>query len=58
MSGRGRVLLRRAPWLALAAVGLVLMAIKIVADSEPGLLPLVLLGAGIAGLVLRRGPAR
>jgi hypothetical protein len=40
------------------AIGAVLMAIKIVADSEPGLIPLVLVASGTAWLFVTRSRSR
>ena len=40
------------------ALGLVLMAYKIVADSEPGLIPLALVAAGITWYAVTRARNR
>jgi hypothetical protein len=44
--------------LLIIAIGAVLMAIKIVADSEPGLIPLVLVVGGLAWYIVARARRR
>ncbi len=40
--------------IAIIVIGLVLMTVKIIADSEPGLLPLLLVACGAVSYVLLR----
>jgi hypothetical protein len=41
-------------WLVIALTGAVLLVLKIVYESEPGALPIMLIIIGAAGLLIRR----